>query len=71
MKPGDVEAWRRECFRLGETSSTRARAALQAGHLQTAQNNWLRATQLLSFLRILLEMHDPRQVETFDKIEAC
>jgi hypothetical protein len=44
MKPGDVEAWRRECFRLGETSSTRARAALQAGHLQTAQNNWLRAT---------------------------
>jgi pimeloyl-ACP methyl ester carboxylesterase len=58
-------------FRLGETSSTRARAALQAGHLQTAQNNWPCAANYYRSSEFYLEVHDPRRLETFDKIEAC
>lgn len=71
MKPGDVESWYREWFSLGETSSARAEAAARAGHLQTAQNNWLRAANYYRSSEFYLEGHDPRRVETFDKIEAC
>jgi dienelactone hydrolase len=70
MQPGDVESWYREWFRLGEVSDARAAAAEAAGHLQTAQNNWLRAANYYRSSEFYLEGHDRRRVETFDRIEA-
>lgn len=71
MQPGDVESWYREWFRLGEVSEARAAAADAAGHLQTAQNNWLRAANYYRSSEFYLEGGDKRRIETFDRIEAC
>jgi dienelactone hydrolase len=43
IKRGDELSWHREWKRLAETNRERGEAALAAGHLATAQRNWLRA----------------------------
>jgi len=71
MVPGDVESWYTQWNQLGQRSETRARQAVEAGHLQTAQNNWLRAANYYRSSEFYLEGGDPRRLQTFDSVERC
>ncbi|QRF63333.1 S9 family peptidase [Variovorax paradoxus] len=71
MVPGDVESWYTQWQRLGKTSEGRADAAHAAGHLATAQNNWLRAANYYRSSEFYLMGHDPRRLQAFDAVERC
>ena len=71
MIPGDLESWYAEWTRVAERNHRRGDEAERKGHIQTAQNCWLRAVDYYRSAEFWLDPKDPRRLETFDKIEAC
>ena len=49
----------------------RRRRRSAAGHVQTAQNCWLRAANYYRHAEFWLAGHDPRRLPTFEQMEAC
>ncbi len=71
ITPGDEESWHREWLDVAERNRRRGEAAEAAGHLQTAQNCFLRAANYYRQAEFMLGGHDPRRLQTFEKMEAC
>ncbi|WP_027531722.1 S9 family peptidase [Bradyrhizobium sp. WSM3983] len=71
MKPGDDESWHREWMGVAERNRERATRAEEAGHIQTAQNCWLRAAGYYRQAEFWLPANDPRRLATFELMEAC
>jgi pimeloyl-ACP methyl ester carboxylesterase len=71
MTPGDDESWYREWLAIAYRNHKRANAAEAAGHLQTAQNCWLRAAGYYRQAEFWLAGSDPRRLAAFELMEAC
>jgi pimeloyl-ACP methyl ester carboxylesterase len=71
MVPGDKESWHQEWLAIAERNHRRGDAAAGAGHLQTAQNCWLRAANYYRHAEFWLAAKDPRRLKTFELMEAC
>ncbi len=71
MTPGDDESWYREWMAVADRNLTRADAAADMGHVQTAQNAWLRAANYYRHAEFWLAPHDPRRLTTFELMETC
>ena len=71
MVPGDKESWHQEWLAIAERNHRRGDAAASAGHLQTAQNCWLRAANYYRHAEFWLAAKDPRRLKTFELMEAC
>ena len=71
MIPGDLESWHTEWMRIADHNAARGRAAVEAGHVRTAMNCFLRAADYYRQAEFHLEPDDPRRLPTFEKMEAC
>ena len=71
MTPGDDESWYREWTQVARRNHERADKAEADGHIQTAQNSWLRASGYYRQAEFWLDGHDPRRLATFELMEAC
>jgi dipeptidyl aminopeptidase/acylaminoacyl peptidase len=69
MDPLDRESWHREWRRIADASSERAQAAEDRGHVITARDCWLRATDQYRSAEFWLDPADPRRLETFTLCE--
>ena len=69
MSPGDEESWHTEWLRVADRNRERAIAAERAGHVNTARNAYLRATDQYRSSEFWLEPNDPRRLATFSKCE--
>src|ERR1041385_7633007 len=65
MIPGDKESWHKEWLVIAERNHRRGDAEELAGHIQTAQNCWLRAANYYRHAEFWLPAHDPRRLRTF------
>ena len=70
MKP-DHESWHVEWLRVAERNDARGNEAEKAGHIRTAMNCWLRATDYYRSAEFWLLPDDPRRMATFDKCERA
>jgi hypothetical protein len=59
--PGDNESWYREWKRIADANKVRGDRALAEGYIQTAQSNWLRASNYFRSAEYLLDAHDRRR----------
>jgi dienelactone hydrolase len=71
MVPGDLESWHREWLRVAERNDARGDAERARGHVRTAMNCWLRATEYFRQAEFWLAPDDPRRLPTFDRCEAA
>jgi len=71
IQPGDNESWHEEWTKIGNVSRVRAERALDAGHVETARANFLRAANYYRSAEFFLGHTDPRRMATFDKVEDC
>ena len=71
MIPGDDESWHREWMRVAKRNHGQADKSEAAGHIQTAQNSWLRAANYYRQAEFWLSGHDPRRLATFELMETC
>jgi pimeloyl-ACP methyl ester carboxylesterase len=71
MIPGDDESWHREWMAVAKRNHERADISEAAGHIQTAQNGWLRAANYYRQAEFWLAGDDPRRLATFELMEAC
>jgi len=71
MVPGDKESWHKEWTRVAESNRIRGDEAEAKGHIETAKNCWIRATDFYRNAEFWLASDDPRRMETFDKCESC
>ncbi len=69
MIPGNAESWFIEWRRIAERNRERAESAERAGHIHTARDAWLRATNYYRSAEFWLEAGDPRRLETFTLCE--
>src|SRR5262249_62373225 len=69
MKPGDKESWHQEWKRIADFNQKRGDDELAKGHVQTAKNCWLRASEYYRQAGVLVRpdgslraraLHDPR-----------
>jgi dienelactone hydrolase len=70
MIPGDKESWHTEWIRVAERNHKRGDDAEEAGHIRTAMNCWLRASEYYRQAEFWLLPEDPRRLKTFDQCEA-
>jgi acetyl esterase/lipase len=70
MKPGDLESWHEEWLRIATRNDARGDAEERAGHLRTAMNCWLRASEYYRQAEFWLLPEDPRRLATFTRCEA-
>src|ERR1700744_3080967 len=71
MVPGDKESWHKEWLSVAERNRRRGDEAEAAGHIQTAQNSWLRAANYYRHAEFWLPAEDPRRLKTFELMERC
>ncbi|MBI5132047.1 MAG: alpha/beta hydrolase [Rhodopseudomonas palustris] len=71
MTPGDDESWFREWTRTAQALHRHADEAEAAGHIQTAQNSWLRAANYYRQAEFWLDGDDRRRLKTFELMESC
>ncbi len=69
MIPGDEESWYTEWLRIADRNRERAEAAEQAGHVMTARDAWLRASDYYRSAEFWLAADDPRRLDTFTSCE--
>ena len=62
MKPGDKESWHREWKRVADFNHKRGDEELAKGHVQTAKNCWLRASEYYRQAEFWLTPDDPRRL---------
>ena len=66
---GDTQAWDREWLALAEATEAEARAALAAGHTDTAMRRFFHANQYYRQSDVFLTGTDPRKAERFAKAQ--
>jgi len=71
MIPGDRESWHAEWLIVADRNHQRGDAAAAAGHIQTAQNCWLRAANYYRHAEFWLGGTDPRRLRRFEAMESC
>ena len=72
MVPGDQESWHVEWLSVAERNDRRGDAEAAVGHIQTAQNCWLRAANYYRQAEFWLASRAiPRRLPTFEAMEAC
>ncbi|WP_188609278.1 alpha/beta hydrolase family protein [Chelatococcus reniformis] len=71
MVPGDEESWHTEWMRVARRNHERGDRAEASGHIQTAQNCWLRAAGSYRQAEFWLAPNDPRRLPTFELMETC
>jgi dienelactone hydrolase len=71
MIPGDKESWHTEWLRIAERNVARAREEEKIGHIRTAMNCYLRASEYFREAEFFLLPDDPRRLPTFTKMEEC
>ena len=69
MKPGDAESWHVEWLRIAERNDARGDEEQRAGHVRTAMNCWLRASEYYRQAEFWLLPDDPRRLATFTRCE--
>ncbi len=69
MTPGDPESWFTEWRRIADRNRERAETSERAGHVLTARDAWLRATDYYRSAEFWLAADDPRRLETFTLCE--
>lgn len=71
MIPGDKESWYKEWKRIADSNNNRGDDEEKAGHIQTAQNCWLRAANYYRHAEFWILPDDPRRLEAFTLMESC
>jgi dienelactone hydrolase len=70
MQPPNRETWYVEWRRVADQTRSRAEQAEQAGHVVTARDAWVRATNQYRSAEFWLAADDPRRMETFELCES-
>ncbi len=68
---GDYDSWHREWLHIGDRNDLRGDEEAARGHVRTAMNCWLRATEYFRQAEFWLKPDDPRRLPTFDRCEAA
>src|SRR6185436_16254737 len=72
IDPGDrPNSWYREWIRIADLSNERGNAALERGHLSTAQSNWLRATNYYQASALVLDAADKNRQHALGAMRSC
>lgn len=69
MIPGDLNSWHEEWLKVAHRNDSKGDEAERQGHIQTAMNCWLRATEYYRSAEFWLDADDPRRLPTFTKCE--
>jgi pimeloyl-ACP methyl ester carboxylesterase len=69
--PGDKESWHAEWLTIAERNLRRAGNEEKLGHVRTAMNCYLRASEYFRQAEFFLPPDDPRRLPTFTKMETC
>lgn len=69
MVPGDQESWYTEMRHIADRNRERGDAEERQGHMRTAMNCWLRASEYYRQAEFWLEPADQRRIATFDQCE--
>jgi hypothetical protein len=69
--PGDDDSWCREWSNIAQESVARAKHALMRGNVETAKNNWLRASSYFRTAGVFLEPSDKRASPILAEMENC
>ena len=69
MEPGDAESWHVEWLRIAERNDARGDEEQRTGHVRTAMNCWLRASEYYRQAEFWLLPDDPRRLATFTRCE--
>lgn len=67
--PGDYESWYTEWKHIADRNARRGDEAVQAGHIRTAMNCWLRAANYYREAEFWLKADDPRRIDAFTRAE--
>jgi dienelactone hydrolase len=68
---GDDESWHREWKRIADISKNRGDLALQQGNTNTAQSNWLRASNYYRTAELFLNIDDGRRGYILQQMQIC
>jgi dienelactone hydrolase len=71
MVPGDKESWYREWKRIADRNLQRGNDERTKGHVRTAMNCWLRASEYYRQAEFWLLPDDPRRLAAFTDMETC
>jgi dienelactone hydrolase len=71
MIPGDKESWYREWKRIADRNLQRGNDERTKGHVRTAMNCWLRASEYYRQAEFWLLPDDPRRLAAFTDMETC
>jgi dienelactone hydrolase len=71
MIPGDKESWYREWKRIADRNLQRGNDERTKGHVRTAMNCWLRASEYYLQAEFWLLPDDPRRLAAFTDMETC
>jgi dienelactone hydrolase len=71
MIPGDKESWYREWKRIADRNLQRGNDERTKGHVRTAMNCWLRASEYYRQAEFWLLSDDPRRLAAFTDMETC
>jgi hypothetical protein len=69
--PGDNDSWFREWRNIARESVARAKRSLMRGNVETAKNNWLRASNYFRTAGVFLEPSDKRRPLILAEMENC
>lgn len=69
--PGDLETWYEAWRHIADRNARRGDEALQAGHLRTAMNCWLRAANYYREAEFWLKPDDSRRLDAFTQAERA
>lgn len=69
--PGDDESWYRAWTAVADSNKARGDAALEAGHINSALGNWLRASNYYRTSEVFLKLDDSRRAAALERMRAC
>lgn len=70
MLPGDAESWHAQWLRIAMRNDARGDEESLQGHVRTAMNCWLRASEYYRQAEFWLLPDDPRRIATFTRCEG-
>ena len=72
IDPNDrANSWHREWLSIADSNVARANAALERGHVLTAQSNWLRAINYYQASTFVLQFDDAKGRDALAAMRAC
>jgi len=69
--PGDDESWYRAWTAVADSNKARGDAALEAGHINSALGNWLRASNYYRTSEVFLKLDDSRRADALERMRDC